>query len=138
MLHLTFNVIFEWLLNLVCYWAGAIAIVIISAGKWRPGLRRRDTAALDVERNGELSYTHDGVRYVYRAWVIMAGVVVCIVVLLIVFVFAVITQGPLQYSGSDSNFQQQGSGSVTVSKVHRLPKLSGVEHEMALRATADE
>jgi hypothetical protein len=47
-----------------------------------------------TERTGELTYIHEGIRYVYRGWVIMVGVVFWVFVLLGALLYLGLTQTP--------------------------------------------
>jgi hypothetical protein len=72
----------EFLLNVVCYGAGAIALVLVTAGRLKPGRKEHETITETIKKEGETTYTLDGVRYVYPRWVILYGVGVWLVVIL--------------------------------------------------------
>ena len=91
MFDVIWHIVFEWLLHYLCYWAGAVAIVFGSAGRYKPGLSRFKTTNMDVVRHGELTYSFQGTRYVYQKWVVMTGVVVWIVVLLSTMIYIGLT-----------------------------------------------
>jgi hypothetical protein len=88
------HLLMDWVFSTVSYGAGAAVIVCLSMGRYRPGLRRRETLKMDVERTGELAYIHEGIRYVYRGWVIMVGVVFWVFVLLGALLYLGLTQTP--------------------------------------------
>jgi len=79
---LLFYFFVEFLLNVVCYGAGAIAIALATVGRLKPGRADHEIDSNLIKSQSEFTYTLDGVRYVYQRWVILSGVGVWLVIIL--------------------------------------------------------
>ena len=82
---LLFQFFVEVVLYGICYGAGAIVLVAVTAGRLKPGRENKEENLDRLIREGDYLYTLDGVRFLYSRWVILLGLLVWVVVLLGLF-----------------------------------------------------